>query len=47
MVAGARAAGDAPVPFHSERQGSGPPVGKQDTEHTHMDREDYLLDMQL
>lgn len=47
MVKGARRAGEAAVPFHGERQGLGPPVGKQDTEHTHMDQEDYLLGMEL
>lgn len=47
MVAGARTVGDAPVPFHGERQGLRPPMGKQDTEHTHMDREDCLLGMEL
>ena len=45
MTRGARGIDEVPIPFHRDRLEL--PVGKGDTEHTHMDQEDYLLGMEL
>lgn len=45
MIKGARGPDEAPIPFHGDRLEA--PVGKGDTEHTHMDDENYLMGMEL